>query len=492
MLNNVARISRQLVAYGTADVVVLAISFVLLPIYTRVLAPREYGALALLLVVEAVLKIVNRWGLDAAFLRFYYECREDEARKSLAGTIAGFIAVANGVIAAALLMLAGPVNRFLFDSLEFIWPYRLLIINGFLSTFLFLPFTLLRIRERATAFAALTFGQSFGTITLRLLLVVGLRLGLFGIMLADVLVTLLMLAILAPQLRRMVAWRFSDGHIRALLAYGFPYVPNGVLTHVMGMGDRFILGMYMPLRDVGFYLIAGSVASLVKYFPVAFDVAWTPFAYDSMQRRDAAPLFARMATYAFTVLALSMVALIGLAGPLIVLMLPPDYHPVAPLVPLLVLAMGVQTMRSFPGTSLNIAKKTAVYPTVTAAGAAVSLVAYFLLIPPYGMYGAALALFLSQLLTTALMVYLAQRAYRIPYEVGRLAKVTLVAVATYAAMRWLASGSSWATVAARTMLLGLFPAGLLAVRFLRPHELADVRKLLATLRGSTEPAVSTL
>ena len=96
MFNNVGRISRQLFAYGTADVFVLAISFLLLPIYTRVLTPREYGALALLLVFEAVLKIVNRWGLDAAFLRFYYERPSDEQRKTLAGTIVGFIALANG------------------------------------------------------------------------------------------------------------------------------------------------------------------------------------------------------------------------------------------------------------------------------------------------------------------------------------------------------------------------------------------------------------
>src|SRR5918995_1280843 len=107
MLDNVRRISRQLFAYGTADVLVLAISFLLLPIYTRVLSPREYGALALLLVFEAVLKIVNRWGMDAGFLRFYYE-HPPEERRTLAGTIAGFFALANGVIAVLLLILAAP------------------------------------------------------------------------------------------------------------------------------------------------------------------------------------------------------------------------------------------------------------------------------------------------------------------------------------------------------------------------------------------------
>jgi len=490
MLTNVRRISRQLIAYGTADVLVLAISFVLLPIYTRVLSPREYGALALLLVVEAVLKIINRWGLDAAFLRHYYECPVEE-RPTLAGTIAGFFAIANGSLAAILIVLGGPINRALFDSLEFVWPYRLLVANIFLSTFLVLPFTLLRIQERARLFATLNFGLSLGTIVLRLLLVVGLRWGLLGILLADVLMTIAMLLILSGTMRSMMSWTFSATHLRAVLRYGFPFVPNGVLTHVMGMGDRFILGMYMQLGAVGVYLIAGSVAALIKYFPVAFDAAWTPFAYDSMQRRDAPELFARMATYAFAVLVVSLVMLSGLAPPLMDLVLPGEYREVGPLVPLLALALAIQTLRSVPGTSLNVSKKTGIYPTVTAAGAVISMAAYFALIPRHGTYGAAFAALISQTLTTALMIFLAQRAYHIPYEGGRLLKVTLVGAATYAAMMLTASGSTWRTVAVRTGLLVLFPTGLMLLRFLRPHELADIKKLVASVRRPAEPVAST-
>ena len=489
MFNNVRRISRQLFAYGTADVLALAISFLLLPIYTRVLSPREYGALALLLVFEAVLKIISRWGMDAAFLRLYYE-HPTEERRTLAGTIAGFFMLANGAIAVLLLALAGPINLALFDSLEFIWPYRLLIVNIFLSTFLVLPFTLLRIQERARLFATINFSLSFGTIVLRLLFVVALGFGIFGILLADVVMTVVLLLGLHRTMRSMIGWRFSSSNLRQLLRYGFPFVPNGVLTHVMGMGDRFILGLYMPLREVGFYLIAGSVAALIKYFPVAFDVAWTPFAYDSMQRSDAPILFARMATYAFAVLAASLVALSALAPPLMDLMLPAEYRQVGPLVPLLALALAIQTVRTLPGTSLNVAKKTAVYPTVTAAGAIISVGAYFALIPRFGTYGAAVAQLISQVLTTALMIYLAQRAYRIPYEVGRIAKVVAVGATTYVAMMTIVSGSSWRTVAVRIALLVLFPAGLLLLRFLRPQELADIRKLLSNVRRSPEPVVS--
>jgi len=210
-----------------------------------------------------------------------------------------------------------------------------------------------------------------------------------------------------------------------------------------------------------------------------------------MQRRDAPELFARMATYAFTVLVLSLVVLSGLGPPLMDLMLPADYRAVGPLVPVLALALAIQTVRALPGTSLNLAKKTRVYPTVTAAGAVISVAAYFALIPRFGMFGAAFAALISQTLTTALMIVLAQRAYRIPYETGRLVKVIAVGAATYFAMMVTASGSTWRTVAIRIGLLVLFPAGLLLLRFLKPHELADIRKLAASVRRPAEPVATT-
>ena len=214
---NVRRISRQLIAYGTADVMVLVVNFLLLPIYTRVLSPREYGALAMLLVCEAFLKVVNRWGLDASFLRFYYDYPTDEQKKTLAATVAGFIALSNGAVA---LLLAGGRRARQPSAVRFarvrhgLSSARLEQFRGRVS---FLPLSLLRIQERSRLFATMTFLRSFGTVLVRLMLVVGLGYGVVGIVLADVIVTLILLAALARTTRGMLAWRFSRTMLRDVL-----------------------------------------------------------------------------------------------------------------------------------------------------------------------------------------------------------------------------------------------------------------------------------
>ena len=494
---NVRRISRQLIAYGTADVMVMVVNFLLLPVYTRVLSPREYGALAMLLVCEAFLKVVNRWGLDASFLRFYYEYPSEEERRTLATTVGVFTAAANGILALLLVAAAVPINHLLFDSLDFVPAYRLLVLNNFLGAFLMLPLSLLRIQERSRLFAGLTFLRSFGTVLVRLILVVGLRYGVTGIVVADVVITCALLGTLAGTIRRMLTRRVSRPMLRTVLAYGLPHVPHGLLTQTTGMADRFVLGLYMPLRDLGVYLIGSTVASVIKFYPVAFEAAWMPFAFDSLRRRDAPALFARMGTYAFTVLALVTVGLAGLAPPVIDAALPATYRAATPLVPLLALGMAVQTVAWFLMTSVNIAKQTHLYPIIAAVGAGVSVAANLLLIPPLGMLGAALALVSSQALTTAVTGYFAQRAYPIPYEKLRLAKVLAVSAITYAAMAAVSLTSPWQTAALRATLVALFPVGLLVLRFFEPHELAEIQTLAAALlnpkaRPDESPSLSTV
>ena len=267
----------------------------------------------------------------------------------------------------------------------------------------------------------------------------------------------------------MLARRFSSTLLRELLAFGLPHVPHGLLSQTMSMVDRFVLGLYMPLQEVGIYLIGITVAGVVKFYPVAFEVAWMPFAFDSLRRRDAPALFARMATYAFAVLAWSTVGLAALAAPVISLALPGDYRAATPLVPLLAAGLAVQSLAWFPMTSVNVAKRTRIYPTVTAIGAAISVGANLLLIPLLGMRGAAIALLVSQTVTTGVTAYFAQRAYWIPYEVGRLLKVVGVSAITYAATSLVAPQSLAWTVVLRAALLVVFPLGLLACQIGRAH-----------------------
>ena len=483
MLDNVRRVSRQLVAYGTADVATLAINVLLLPLYTRVLSPREYGAFALLIVFEGFLKPVFRWGLDTAYVRFYYDQATEHGRRTLAGTITIFLTVVNGVLLLCFLLAAPAINQWLLDTDAYVTAFLLLVVNSFVSNVLFLPLGLLRIQERAPRLAALNFSRALGTILLRILFVLVLRLSVLGLFMADLIATLVLLGWLGGTFRSMIELRFSMSSLRPLLRFGFPQLPHGLLSQTMALSDRFVLGLFFPLAQVGLYLIGATIASTIKFFPVAFEAAWMPFAFDSMRRKDAPALFARMASYAFAVLVFLSLAVVTLADSAVRAMLPSTYHAATAVVPVLVLGIMIQSLSWFLGTSLNIAKQTRVYPLATGMGAATSLTATVLLVPRLGLMGAAWGVLAGQTAATVVTGYFAQRSYWIPYEGGRLARVVLIATAAYVLIDQVTLSSAWFTLVLRALLLSVFPLGLFVLRFFQGSETDDLRTLAAAVTG---------
>ena len=483
MFENVRRIFGQLVVYGSADVAILAINFLLLPLYTRVLSPSEYGALALLLVVEAFLKVAFRWGLDTSYLRLYYDYPAEDDRRTLAGTISIFLLVVNGPLTLLLVLVAPFLADALLGSREHLTALVLLVINNFVAGFFFLPLSLLRIQQRSRLFAALTFLRSLGTVIVRLVLVIGLRMSVMGITLADLIVSYVLLLCLHRTFRSMIRLRVSRTVTREMLRFGFPRVPQGLLHQGMAMSDRFFLGLYLPLEQVGVYLIGSSIASLVKLYPVAFTTAWMPFAFDSMRRPDAPQLFGRLATYAFGVLALLTFALAGFAEPLVELMTPASFHGAANVVPILALGMAIQSTTTFLSTSINVAKRTHAYPIATAIAAVVTIVGHLVLIPRWGIFGAAVAVGVGQVVLVGSLGRFAQRYFPIPYEWTRLVRIVIVAAGLYGILVVLPPVSNVATFAIGAALVALFPLGLWACGFLKATEIHELKGLVDKFRS---------
>ena len=484
MLDNVRRVFGQLVVYGSADVAILAVNIVLVPVYTRVLSPTDYGALALLIVLGAFLQPLTHLGFDDAYLRFYYDGQQAE-RERLTGTIVIFLIASNVVLLALLARTAPWLSRQLLGSSEYTSAVAFLLLTRFVSAFLFIPLNLLRVQNRSRQFAGWALGRAAGTVALRLLLVVGLRLGVLGIMIADFVVSVVVLTGLVRVIRPFLGWHFSWSTAKTTLRYGLPRVPYALLHQTMGMSDRFFLRLFLPLSEVGVYSIGTTAATLVKFYSVAFARAWSPFAFDTMRRDGASVLFGRMATYAFAVLVWVTLAVATFAGPVVVLLTPPSYHGAADIVPILALGIALQSLAVFLSTSLNISKQSRAFPMTTLLAAVVTVGGHLLLIPNLGLRGAAFAVVAGQFALSVAMFIVAQRAYRIEYETRRLAILTVVGVGLYALANMIAPATGVMVILVNLVTVGSFPVILLAVGFLHRRELAEVRAYVTDLTDQT-------
>ena len=502
MFSKVRELSKDLAIYGSGDVAVSVINFLLLPIYVRYLTDADYGVLAKLGAVEVVAKILFRCGLDGSFMRFYYDYEGEHDRRRLASTIFLFLLALNLLLLAGSVAAAPALAGWLFtwtdtvpadERTMHVGALQLVLVNTFLLGFTFFPFHLLRMQKRAVKFSVLALTRSVATLLLRLLFVIGFGYGLMGVVTADVIVTALTLVLLLPGFAALIRPMFSSAMLRESIAFGLPRVPHAFAQQVMAVGDRFAFAFYQVGNGlVGIYSMGASFALTQKLFLSAFESAWAPFYYATAREPDAARVFSIVTTYAFAVLALMTAGLSAIAADLVDLMIGDIYAPAADVIPWIAIGVLLQGIYLLTSIGLNLTKHTRFYPVATAVAAGTSVVLNLLLIPRYGIEGAAWANAAAYGLQAAVAFRFAQRFYPIDYEWSRLARVSGAALLGFLVARQLPAMPALGGLIVRgAVVVAITGAVLAATRFFKPAELDLLKQLSRRPRASTAPAETT-
>src|SRR6185436_16253810 len=144
----------------------------------------------------------------------------------------------NGTLLVASVVAAPVLSVWILGTPGYTLALQLVLVNTFSLSFTFIPFHVLRIQNRSRAFSALTFARSLATLVLRIVLVVGFGLGVMGIVVADVVVTAGMIAVIVKWMAPLIRPAFSPAVLRAALRFGLPRVPHGLALQVMSVGDK--------------------------------------------------------------------------------------------------------------------------------------------------------------------------------------------------------------------------------------------------------------
>ncbi|MBI2834819.1 MAG: polysaccharide biosynthesis C-terminal domain-containing protein [Acidobacteria bacterium] len=475
----------NLAIYGLGDVITSIASFLLLPLYVRFLSATDYGVISLLLTVEVVAKIIFRWGVDASFMRLYYDCPDRRAKQRLASTLCVFLFALNGVCLAMALAAAPLIADRLFGVPGYTGVLRLTLVNTFVIGFYFIPFHVLRITDQPRLFVSLTFSRSAATLIARVILVAFARLGIVGIVLADIIVSVMFTFVLARWFVPLLRPMFSPGMLREALRFGLPRVPHGVAQQVTAVADRYLLSLFVSLREVGLYSIGASFGLALKLFLSAFEYAWAPFYFATMREKDAARTFGAVTTYGLAALILLATGLSAVATDIVRLMTTPAFFRAAEVIPWIALGVLLQGVYLLTSIGLNITKHTEYYPVATLFAAVTSVGANLILIPRYGVLGAAWANVLAYGVLAATAFRFSQKFYRIRYERARIARLIVAGLASYAVAS-VAVPSSVAPIvgvlARGGVVLFLYPATLTLTGFFRTGELDRIRQIAARLR----------
>ncbi len=362
---------------------------------------------------------------------------------------------------------------------------RLVLFNTFVVGFYFIPFHVLRIQGRSPQFIALTVTRSLATLVLRLLLVVVFKMGVMGVVLADVFVTLAFTLALVKWFAPLIRPVFAGPVLQEALSFGLPRVPHGVAHQAIAVADRYILAQFVTLREVGLYSIGASFGLAMKLFLSAFENAWAPFYFATMTEPDAKRTFRVVTTYGLAALVLLAAGLAAVADDVVRLMTKPEFYAAAAVVPWIGMGVLFQGVYLLTSIGLNITKQTAYYPVATLCAAFTSIAANLWLIPRFGAMGAAWANSLAYGVLAVTGMALSQRFYPVAYEWGRIMRVAVAGLGAFLASRLLLPSQMpplLGFLSRGGMVLAVYPVLLFAMGFYQPREVAATVALFRGVR----------
>jgi O-antigen/teichoic acid export membrane protein len=476
MLFYLRRLATTGAAYTAASVLSKLIAVALLPIYTQYLSPSDYGAAEVMVVAVIAASIVIRFGVIEALLRFYYIADEDPDEVVRTGFASLLWTTTLG--AAIALAFAEPISEALLDRPDAELA-RIAIGGLWVITIYEYLVALLRVDERARAYFVFTMANTLVAIPVTVWLVVVEDMGADGLLLGSFGSAIPFLAWLAIDQRRRLALVPDLALLRRLFRFGFPTMPAELSLYSLNFIDRIIIVRFAGLAEAGLYSLAIKFAQAINVLVRGFQLAWPPLAYSISDDDEARRAYSLIVTWFMAVCAFVVVGMWLLARWIVRLLAAPEFFEAYEAIGLLTAAMTLYALYLVLVVVLGRTGRTEYNFPATIVATVANIALNLILVPPYGIVGAAVALVASYLVVLVLMYVFTQRLFPVPYEWGRLALIFGAAGALIAAGDLLLPTEGVVGFLGRAGLWLAFPAVLWVAGFLTREEREAIGRLMS-------------
>lgn len=474
-------IARHSAVYGLASVLDRVVSFLMLPVYLRVLTPSDYGVLELLYLTNSVISLVIGMGLESAVSRFYFDYEEEKDRNRVVGTAVVGYGGMMIAISLFLMLFAAPMAGWVLESRD---QANLMVVSlASLGISMILPvyFAFMRVRQRSFEYMITKVAMTVVTLGLNILLVVVFPYGVMGVLMATLITNVLFVLVLSFTTLRKTGISIKWQLLVDMLKFGWPLIPSNIGAYIVQASDRYFVKEYVSVAMTGIYSLGYKIGTLVNQFVTSpFLQVWAPRRYELFNTEGYDRIYPKIFTY-FCTLSLFVGLLISLvAKEIIMIMAAESFWPAYKVVPVVVLAYIIFSFHHHFNIGILMKKATKYVAYVNVLNGILNVILNFLLIKPFGIFGAAVATLICFIFKASLTFYFSNRLYPIHMEWRRVGLLFAVAFVLFFAGIQMDTGSLWLDMVAKAGIGCLFPVALFSVKFFTEEELKRLKQIIKT------------
>ena len=297
--NSMKGLAKDTAIYGLSSIIGKFLNYLLVPLYTYVLArTADYGIVTNLYAWTALLLVILTYGMETGFFRFAN--REDYDAPTVYRTAYCALFVSSALFTLIVVIFHKPIAYVLGypDHAEFV---EMMFATVAIDAFACIPFAYLRYKQRPLLFAAIKLLFVVLNIAFNILFLVILgKNDVYYVFLSNILATAIQTLCLLP-FTIPYGGKFDAQVLRDMLRYSLPLLVLGIAGIMNQTLDRILFPYLYPGDDaqaqLGIYGACFKVAMVMMMFTQAFRYAYEPFVFSKHKDRRSVEAYADAMKY---------------------------------------------------------------------------------------------------------------------------------------------------------------------------------------------------
>ncbi len=441
-MSEIKKLAKETVIYGSSSIIGRFLNWLLVPLYTRIFLPGEYGIVANLYAYVAFLLILLTYGMETGYFRF---SKKSDGR--VYSTILFTILTTSLVFVSLVSLFVDKITSLILSPGYEQFVLMIAVIVS-IDAFIAIPFARLRKENKAIKFATIKILHIVINIGLNIFfLVICKRAALtdphtfpgniysdnFGIgyiFLSNFIASVGTLLFLYREIF-FVKFSIDLTLLKRILVYSLPLLIVGVAGQINENIEKIIYPFVstedMPMYSLGIYSANIKIAVIMTMFIQAYRYAADPFFFGSANKVDAKILYAQSMKY-FIIIGLAIFMGVILFIDVIKFFIDEQYWEGLKIVPLVLLANLMLGIFYNLSVWYKINDKTKYGAYLALIGAAITILINVIFIPVISYYAAAIAKFACYTTMAVLSYFIGRKYYAIPYNIKTIVVYFIVAL----------------------------------------------------------------
>lgn len=399
-------IFKDMLKYAPSKIFGLFGNIAVVPVYTNLLSPSQYGVYVISLAVLSFLCILFSDWIGLSGLRYFRQNQLEGMVPKYISTLAMILASNLSVMFIVALIFRQKFYEYFNISPKIFLFVLILIIPVAMRALLF---QILRAQIKPGAFTITTIVNQILTIVIAVLFLKFTNLGAVSILAAMAISITLIDIILVFQTDILWLLKFEKpdfSTIKTLFIYGIPIAIASLSLWIINQSNKFITSHFHGLVDAGFVGVAYNLTFpiLMTLFAIITIAAYPRLINLYEEKTDVRPLISRLTGY-YMLISLPIVVIMSLyAKDLIVLFANAKYYDAFILLPYLAFSAFFLSFTDYTTYQYHLSGKTYILTTLKVVSAIIGLVLNIILIKKMGLVGVGIATLISNILYFILTV----------------------------------------------------------------------------------------